>query len=333
MIAVRILILGGTRFLTSELGRLAVAAGHDVVCASRGRSGAAPAGTRFVEIHRDQPDGLVPLAGESFDAVVDPVPRPSWARAAMSALGERAGHWTAISSCSVYRDEETPGQTADAPVHDPAPVDADETNMEIYGSLKVASEEAVRVALGDRALIIRPGLIVGPDDQSGRFTYWPERIAAGGEVLAPGSPDDAVQMIDVRDLAAWVLALVEGRVTGVYDANSKPMSRASFLAAVGEGVGTPPDLTWVDQAFLVDHDVQPWMGPRSLPLWIPLPEYDGFMTRDVGAALAAGLSIRPIADTARDTLTWLRAHPDHATTGLTRYEEAELLAAWHAPSS
>ena len=179
------LILGGTRFLTAELARIAVAAGHDVTCASRGRSGAAPPGARFVRIDRDRPDAYDALTG-TFDAVVDPVTRPSWARAAVAALGDRAGHWTTISSCSVYLDEATPGQTTDAPVHDPAPAGADETDMEIYGSLKVASENAARITIGDRTLIIRPGLIVGPQDPSGRFTYWPERIAEGGEVLAPG---------------------------------------------------------------------------------------------------------------------------------------------------
>ena len=274
----RILILGGTRFLTSELARLAVAGGHDVVCAARGESGAAPPGARLVEIDRVSPDAYAPLAGEQFDAVVDPVTRPSWARAAVAALGDRTEHWTTISSCSVYTDEVTPGQTADAPLHDPAPLDADETNMEIYGSLKVASEEAARSTIGDRTLIIRPGLIVGPYDRSGRFTYWPARIADGGEVLAPGSPTDAVQLIDVRDLAAWLLRLLEARTVGVYDAMSEPMTRGDFLAAVSQGVGVAPTLTWVDQAFLAEHDVEPWMGPRSLPLWIPLPEYDGFMT-------------------------------------------------------
>jgi 2'-hydroxyisoflavone reductase len=327
---VRILILGGTRFLTSELARLAVEAGHDVVCASRGQSGSAPLGARFVEIDREAPDAYDPLGELEFDAVVDPVTRPSWARAAVTALGGRAGHWTHISSCSAYADDSVPGQRADAAVHDPAPVDCDESDMELYGSLKVASEDAVRGPLGDHALIIRPGLVVGPHDRSGRFTYWPERLADGGEVLAPGAPDDLLQMIDVRDLAAWLLQLIEARTVGVFDANSQPITRAAFLAAVGQGVGTDPTLTWVDQRFLAEQNVEAWMGPRSLPLWLPLPEYAGFMTRDVSDSLAAGLVIRPVADTARETLAWLRTDPDHPTTGLTRAEEAEVLAAWHA---
>ena len=164
----RILIFGGTRFLTAELARLAVAAGHDVVCAARGVSGAVPEGARFVPIDREAEDAYAALHGEQFDAVVDPVTRPSWARAAVAALGERAGHWTTISSCSVYVDEATPGQTAAAPVHEPAPLDADETDMEIYGSLKVASEHAARAGLGDRALIV--DLVGSPTGRRGSPT-------------------------------------------------------------------------------------------------------------------------------------------------------------------
>ena len=143
-------------------------------------------------------------------------------------------------------------------------------------------------------------------------------------MLAPGEPTDQVQLIDVRDLAAWLLTLIEARTVGVLDAMSEPMTRADFLAAVGQGVGVAPTFTWVDQAFLVEHQVEPWMGPRSIPLWIPLPDYDGFMSRDVS------LTMRPVADTARDTLAWLRSDPDHSTTGLPRDEERELLTAWHA---
>ena len=139
-----------------------------------------------------------------------------------------------------------------------------------------------------------------------------------------------MQLIDVRDLAAWMLALVETRTLGVYDAMSEPITRAELLTAVGQGVGTAPTLTWVDQAFLAEHEVQPWMGPRSLPLWIPLPDYAGFMSRDLRPSLDAGLATRPVADTARDTLGWLRGDPDHASTGLTRTEEGEVLGAWHA---
>ncbi len=325
----RILILGGTRFLTSELARLAVAAGHDVVCASRGQSGAAPPGARLIEIDREKSNAYGPLDGLEYDAVVDPATRPSWARAAVAALGDRAGHWTHISSCSAYVDDTVPGQRTDAALHDPAPLDCDESDMQIYGSLKVASEEAVHGRLGDRALIIRPGLVVGPHDRSGRFTYWPQRLADGGEVLAPGAPRDLVQMIDVRDVASWLLELIEARTVGVFDANSEPITREAFLTAVADGVDATPSLTWVDQEFLAEQKVEAWMGPRSLPLWLPLPEYAGFMTRDVGDSLAAGLAVRPVADTARDTLAWLRTDPGHATTGLTRAEEREVLAAWH----
>jgi hypothetical protein len=177
--------------------------------------------------------------------------------------------------------------------------------------------------------VIRPGLVVGPDDPSGRFAYWPWRLAEGGEVVAPGAPDDSVQVIDVRDLAAWIVDCAERRTAGTFDGVGERLSRAEFLTQAAAGVGVRPDLTWVPQEFLVEQEVAPWSGPRSIPLWLPLPEYAGFMAHDEAPARAAGLAPRPVAETARDTLDWLRKTPDAARTGLTREEEAGLLEAWH----
>lgn len=326
----RILVLGGTQFLSRELVRQSVAAGHDVTVAARGITGEVPAGAEHVAVDRSVPGALSPLSGRSFDAVVDVGRRPSWSREAVVTLGPRASHWTYVSSISVYADEATPGQTATAPVREPAPGDADESDTELYGELKVASERAVLDVLADRAFVCRPGLIVGPGDPTGRFTYWVKRLAAGGDVLAPGSPDDPVQLVDVRDLAGWMLASLETGRTGVLDAVSAPFGRGELFAAVGRGVGVEPQLTWVPPEFLVAHEVAPWMGPRSLPLWIPLPEYAGFLTHDTSASLEAGLRLRPVEETAADTLAWLAATPDAVVGGLSRTEEAQVLAAWHA---
>ncbi|MDP3893192.1 MAG: epimerase, partial [Nocardioides sp.] len=173
----------------------------------------------------------------------------------------------------------------------------------------------------------------GPGDPSGRFAYWPARLAdaaPGAAVLAPGAPDEPVQLIDVRDLAAWIVDSAEQQRTGTFDAVGHVTTRQALLEEVAVGVGTAPGLVWVPAGFLAEHDVRPWSGPRSLPLWVPLPEYAGLMAHDAAPSFAAGLTTRPLADTARDTLDWLRATPYATVTGLTRDEEAEALRAWRA---
>jgi 2'-hydroxyisoflavone reductase len=327
---VRLLILGGTAFLGRAGARRARDAGHDVTCAARGVSGAVPDGVRLVQVDRDLPDGLSELDGEGFDAVVDLARRPSHVRRALAALGGRVGHWTFVSTCSVYADQATPGQQAEsAPLLAAAPAEVDDAEGEDYGPCKVADEEAV-VASGVPAFVCRAGLIVGPEDPSGRFDHWVARLARGGEVLAPGRPDDQVQWIDVRDLAAWLVLAGETGLTGTHDGIGAPVSRSRFLAGIAHGLGVTPQLTWVDQDFLAEHGVQPWSGERSLPMWLPLPDYAGFMTRDVSPALRTGLRTRPLADTARDTLDWLETVPDRALhVGLAPDDEVDLLRRWH----
>jgi nucleoside-diphosphate-sugar epimerase len=239
-----------------------------------------------------------------------------------------------VSSASAYADNETPGQrAADAPTLPAASVEIDDpTLLENYGPCKVACEEAVVAAMGaEHAVICRAGLIVGPEDQSGRFTYWPERMARGGPVLAPGSPSDPVQWVDVRDLAAWLVSAARTRLGGVFDGIGASVPRADFLAGVAAGVGVDqPEMIWVDQAFLMKHQVNPWAGPRSLPLWLPLPEYAGFLARDVSASIAAGLVCRDVADTSGSTLAWLRASAttQAESSGLSAADEADLLIDW-----
>ena len=162
---------------------------------------------------------------------------------------------------------------------------------------------------------------------TGRFSYWPERLAAGGEVLAPESPDRPAQVIDVRDLAAWIVSSAEERRTGVYDATGHVVNLGTLLDEVARQVGGGAELVWADAGFLQDQDVRPWSGPRSLPLWLS-EDAAGLTTHDVSAAFAAGLTTRPIAETAADTLAWLRSEPDARRTGLTRAEELDVLEAW-----
>jgi nucleoside-diphosphate-sugar epimerase len=329
----RLLILGGTAFLGRAVADHALATGHDVTCLARGEAGDPPSGVRFVAADRDRPDALAPLRGDRFDAVVDVTSRPSHARQAVRELAAAIPHWGYVSTISVYADPAIPGQRADqTPLHPPAPPEVDDpaADATAYGSCKVACEQAVRDGVGpDRAFICRAGLIVGPGDNSGRFSYWVARLARGGRVLAPGSPEDPVQVVDVRDLAGWLVQAAEQRLTGVYDATSAPMPRAAVLAEVAAGVGSRPEFSWVDQRFLQAHQVRPWAGERSLPLWVPLPAYAGMLSRDTAPALAAGLRIRPVAQTAADTLDWLGRRPGPpAPEGLAADDEAALLRAW-----
>jgi nucleoside-diphosphate-sugar epimerase len=322
----RLLVLGGTQFLGRAIAAHACAIGHDVTCAARGVAGAAPQGARFIRVDRDVPDGLAPLTGERFEAVVDVSRHPGQVRRAVAALKPRAGHWTFVSSVSVYADNRTPGQRADtAPLRPPTAPDIERSTEDIYGAAKVACEQAT----GEGAFICRAGLIVGPEDPTGRFTYWPMRLHRGGEVLVPGTPDDAVQLIDVRDLAQWIVLAAQNGLTGCFDAIGPSFTRGEFLAQCAAAVGLSCTFTWADRAFLERHDIKRWSGPRSLPLWLPLPEFAGFLTRDTAPARAAGLTVRPLTETVRDTLAWARA-AGGTVTGLTANEESQALKAWHA---
>jgi nucleoside-diphosphate-sugar epimerase len=324
----RLLILGGSQFLGRAIATEACAVGHEVTCAARGLSGPVASGARFVRIDRDAAGGLEPLSPEAFDAVVDVSRHPGQVRRAVAALKRPSVHWTFVSTVSVYADNRTPGQRADtAPLRPPTEPEVEVSSDETYGAAKVACEQAV----GDDAFICRAGLIVGPEDPTGRFTYWPARLARGGDVLAPGTPDDPDQFIDVRDLAQWIVRAAEAGLTGIYNGIGPTRSRGAWLAECAAALGSSCTFTWVDRAFLKQHDVRRWAGPRSLPLWLPLPDYAGFATRDTAPAHEAGLTARAVSETARDTLDWLRAS-NGPVVGLTGDEEGDVLAAWHARS-
>ena len=313
----KLLVLGGTRFLSREVATQAVGRGWEVTCACRGRSGPLPDGVRHLPWDRADAAPAAVVDGE-WDAVVDVARLPSHVRRAVAATS--GAHWVFVSTVNVYADN---GSPATQPLVDAITDDVDLTlDPEAYGGMKVACEQVVQSTAAS-SVVARPGLIVGPGDPTGRFAYWPQRLARGGEVLAPGRPDDIVQVIDVRDLAAWLLELAESRTTGVYDAVGIPIPFGEMLADVAAGTGTSPELTWVDGAFLDEQGVVPWAGEGSLPLWLPRPEYDGMLAHDPRPAVAAGLRLRPVADTAPGCL-------DSPAVALSPEREARLLAAWHA---
>lgn len=323
----KILVLGGTVFLSKAITAEAVRRGHDVICAARGASGGVPDGARLVQVDRDEPGGLDALAGERFDAVID-VSKYSvnWVRDALAAFGGTTPHWTFVSSISVYADHATGSDELLPPLEDDP---SQEFTAERYGSIKVASENAVREAMAGREFIVRAGLITGPDDPSDRFGYWPARMSQGGRVVVPDSPDLGFQHIDARDLAQWIVFAAEERVTGTYDSTGPVMP---FQMAIGEIAGaTAPagtQLVPVKESVLKELNINPWSGPRSLPLWLPR-EWAKMVGRDVSNALANGLRVRPLAETALDSLEYERGLGLDRTrkAGLTPEEEQEILTA------
>lgn len=320
----RLLVLGGTQFLSRAVAAEAASRGHEVVCANRGQSGTVPPGVTTVRWDRDEPVPEQLTDGEPYDAVVDVSRTPSHVRRALAAVPD--AHWVFVSTISVYADDADPAGPGAGALKDAIAEDLDPmASVENYGGMKVACEQLVLDAVPDAA-VVRPGLIFGPGDPSGRFAYWARRAAATGEVLAPGDPADLVQVIDVRDLAAWIVTLAEDRSGGTYDAVGPAQPIADLLAEALPDA----DLVWVDQDFLEAEGVEPWSGPESVPLWLPRPAYDGMLAHDAAPALAAGLEPRPVDATTRDTRAWLEADPAARITGITAEREADLLARWRA---
>jgi 2'-hydroxyisoflavone reductase len=316
----QILVLGGTQFLGRHVVDAALARGHDVTLFNRGQT--RPDLFPDVEkLHGDRDGDLAALEGRSFDAVVDTsgyVPRI--VQETIDALGA-VGHYTFVSSISVYADVSTP-PTEESPVAELK--EPTEDWREAYGELKALCEDVVRERFPN-AFIPRPGLIVGPWDPTGRFTYWPVRLAAGGRVLAPAPPDADAQVIDARDLAAWIVAAAEGGLGGTFNAVGTPMRRDELIDACRSDADV--ELIWVDGDFLVEHEVGEWM---ELPLWLHSPEYRGMLSVDPSRAFAAGLTTRPVAESARDTLEWVRSGeaPIEPPAGLDREKEQAVLDGW-----
>lgn len=267
-------------------------------------------------IHGDRDGGLAGLESRRWDAVVDTsgyVPRV--ARASAELL-RNSGHYVFVSSISVYADFSS-GPTEESPLAELGDMPADElaADSSNYGPLKALCEAEVERAFGERALIVRPGLIVGPHDPTGRFTYWARRVARGGEILAPAPPERRVQFVDVRDLGAWILAAAERGLGGTFNATNEGVPWGELL----EGAA----VTWVPDDFLEEHGVRPW---RELPLWLPGADYRGMHETDVSRAVAAGFRFRPVAETLHDAAD----APGAEGVGLSSDREAELLAAWRS---
>jgi len=345
---VRLLVLGGTIFLGRHLVAAARARGHEVTLLHRGVHGA----ELFPDVERilaDREAGLGAvhaLRGRAWDAVIDTcgyVPRVVGASA--EALAGAVGHYTFVSSLSVYADTSRAGIAEDAAVATLEDETIEAVTGETYGALKALCERAAERAMPGRVLVVRPGLIVGPHDPTDRFTYWPARFARGDAALVPGRPQRRIGFVDARDLADWMLAAVEDGVTGVFNVNGPDgvLTMGELVDACRDacrtarrGAGAPrgAEPVWVDEAFLLERGVAPW---SDLPLWIPesAAESAGFFAFDVARALARGLTFRPLATTVRDTLGWHATRPtDHAwRAGMTPAREAELLAAWRTRSS
>lgn len=326
----KLLILGGTRFLGRHLVSAAQERGHEVTLFNRGQTnpGLFPGVT---ELHGDRDGDLQILSGRTWDAVIDTcgyVPRV--VRASAEFLARTVPRYTFISTISVYGDLDKAGIDESAPV---ATID-DETTEEVtgatYGALKALCEQAVIEEYPDASLIIRPGLIVGPYDPTDRFTYWPVRVDRGGEVLAPGMPENLVQIVDARDLAEWTIAMVEEGTTGIYNATGpdERLPLAQLLETCRAVASSDATFTWLPEAFLLEHGAEPWV---EIPLWVPGDEAIGFGTVDVRRAVANGLRFRPLAATVADTLSWAQQRADHEwRAGLAPEKEHTLLQAWHA---
>ena len=317
----RLLVLGGTAFLGRALVAAALERGHEVTLFNRGRTNP----ELFPEAERlrgDRNEDLSALEGREWDAVVDVATfLPRAVRLATEALRDRVDRYVFVSSISAYADFSTPA-SEDSPL---AQLENPESeSIEDYGPLKAECERLVQEAFGERALVVRPGLIVGPHDPTDRFTYWPRRVAEGGRMLAPAPPDQPVQFIDVRDLGEWIVAAIEAGRSGVYNVTGEP---TTFEALLDEcmRVSGDAEIVWVPPESLVEAEVGEWM---ELPLWIVTPEFAAMQRTDVSKALRDGLRFRPLEETIRDTLAWDAelTTPRAEGVGLTAERERELLA-------
>jgi 2'-hydroxyisoflavone reductase len=319
----KLLVLGGTKFLGRHAVDAALAGGHEVTIFTRGQTN--PELYPEVEHLQGDRDGdLDALHGGTWDGVVDTsgyVPRI--VRQAAELLRDRVGRYVFVSSISVYDD-------FSAPVTEATPVAeledrATEEIMEHYGALKAACERVVAEVYGERSARVRAGLIVGPHDPTDRFTYWPRRIALGGEVLGPGDPDAPVQFIDARDLALWLVQLALEGPGGTFNATgpTRLLTFGQLLDRMREAIDSDAAVVWLDEQRVLDAGVQAW---TELPLWLPGSDHAGMARADISRALAAGLTFRPVKETIVDTLAWDRNQPGDRPT-LAHDKEQEILAA------
>ena len=324
-----ILILGGTGFIGPHVVRHALARGHRITLFNRGRTNT----HLFPEVEKlvgDRNSDLAALEGRSWDAVLDNSGyTPHQVGLSVDLLKDATDQYLFTSTRAVYTDFTAPVMDEDAPI---GPADLPESEWTAYGPAKVLAEREVERGFGAKTLIVRPPVIVGPGDRSDRFTYWPDRIDAGGEVLVQGDPADPVQFIDVRDLAEFYVHLIERQTTGIFNGTGpgSPLSAAELVYGIRAITATPMSFTWVDWDFLAERGQMP---QQQLPFWQPpRGRYLNYGRIDSSRAIAAGLTFRPLAVIAKDTLDWHRARESggefRLRTGLDRATEARLLAEW-----
>ena len=330
----KILILGGTAFLGPAIVHNARMRGHEITLFNRGRTNA----SLFPDLEKIRGDRTVShdaLKGRKWDVVIDTCGYyPRVVTAAAEALAGNVGQYIFISSISVYADFSQRGLNENSPVGTIADETTEEITNETYGPLKALCEQAAERAMPGRTCNIRPGLIVGPLDRSDRFTYWPVRIARGGEVLVPDKPETPTQIIDVRDLAAYIVHCAEKQTNGVFNATSPAgeLTMGEIFNTCRKVSGSDATLTWADATWLEKEEVQAW---TDLPVWVPLDGAEaGHPFIDVRRALATGLVYRPLSETVRDTLDWWATVPRERRdkplrAGLTAEREAEILRKWH----
>ncbi len=333
----RILILGGTGFTGPYQVRYALSRGHKVTTFNRGKSHPGELPNEVEQLIGDRNGQLDALNGRQWDVVIDnPTTLPVWVRDAAQILKGNVDRYVFTSTISVYPDSKT-GPDENAPLQSYDGADPYKETLEsmkangfkLYGPLKALSEREAEKWFPGKTLIIRPGLIVGPRDESDRFTYWPVRIDHGGEMLVPGNPEDPVQFIDARDLAEWTIRMVENRETGIYNATgpAKPFGIGPMLDGIKNALKSDANFTWVSEEFLTEQKVQPW---SDMPVWAG--KDDAVARTNIDRALSNGLTFRPLEVTARDTLAWFKSLPQdrqsHPKAGLSSQREAEVLAAW-----
>ena len=340
--SLRILILGGTGFTGPFQIQYALKRGHKITTFNRGKThpGETPEGVE--QLIGDRNGQLDALKNRQWDVVIDnPTSAPVWVRDAAQILKGNVDRYVFISTISVYADASKPGTDESAPLAKYTGPDAMKESREsiiaskfaLYGPLKALSEQEAEKWFPKKTLIIRPGLIVGPRDETDRFTYWPMRVDRGGEVLAPGAPSDPVQFIDGRDLAEWTIRMVENGETGIYNATGpvKQLGIGDMLETVKSALSSSAKFTWVNADFLEAQKVAPW---SDMPVWIPpRGEEAGGNQISNKRALAKGLIFRAMADTTRDTVAWFKSQPQDRQSklkaGLSPERETEVLAAWH----
>ncbi len=324
----KLLILGGTRFVGRHLTETALARGHEVTLFHRGKTGA----DLFPEVERlkgDRSGDLGALAGGRWDAVIDTCGYlPRVVRASAERL-KAVNLYVFISSISVYADTSKPGLSEKDALGELEKT-TEEVTGETYGPLKALCQHAAEEVMPGRVLVVRPGLIVGPYDPTDRFTYWPWRVSLGGEILAPGHPEAGVQFIDARDLAEWIVRMVERGRTGAYNATgpAEALSMGRFLATCKAVAGSQAEFIWASEGFLKAEGVKAFM---EMPLWVP-EEAAAFRAVDCRKAIAEGLRFRPLEKTVRDTLIWDRSRPAdrERQAGLSLDKERTLIARWRA---